>query len=251
MDIKELVLQDTVEMSRYINIAKYHEFEIYHPFYKEMVRLIIKKIKEHAHVHYTTRILEVGAGTGIFTKYLSQLRDVEITAIEPDKNCVMFLHNTFASKKNVKIVQDNAITFKPEHTYDMIISTFSHHHIPPTSAAAFLQNMHSSLRENGVYIVGDELVSHYTNEQERKISLLRYHSTIVYLAKQFGYPDVAELEIQSLLSGIYQIGEFKRSAQLFEEEMGTNEFTIVDSTKLGPHSSEDIGGVYVYTFMKN
>lgn len=236
------------EMSRYIDIHKYHQYETSHPYYREMLNKIISYIIENYHKDYKTRLLEIGSGTGLLTKRLARLKDTETVAIELDKNCFDMLKGNIKAP-NIKCLHADALTFKTKHKFDIIVSSFAHHHTHYKQRFRFIRNLACNLREKGVYIMGDELIPHFSNQAERRSSLINYHNQIINLAIVHGNYEVAELELQSLISGLYHVGDFKRSVELLEEEM-SKYFTIKNKVKIGPKQLNNIGGVYVYVFEK-
>lgn len=66
-------------------------------------------------------VIEVGAGTGVLTKYLLQDKDFETFVIEIDRESVAFLKKTFLLLEG-KIIEKDFLSFKP----DWLPSTISH-----------------------------------------------------------------------------------------------------------------------------
>ncbi|MEK6957884.1 MAG: hypothetical protein AABW99_02830 [archaeon] len=66
------------EMSLKINTEDYDSAEETHPFYREMVQEMLAQLKKRK----IKRVLELGAGTGLFTKKLREIKGIEIDALE-------------------------------------------------------------------------------------------------------------------------------------------------------------------------
>ena len=241
------ILKNNVEMSRYIDLNKYHSLELTHPFYREMLGEIVRQIKKYPN---KTKILEIGAGTGILTKFLCQLNNIQVTALEPDKFCFSLLKNYLKSNNNLSYRQDSGINFTGPEKFNIAVSSFAHHHIPYEKRFEFTKNIHSNLSENGLYIVGDELINHFKNNKELKTQLFRYHLYIMGKAISENNPKLAELELESLRSGLNGIGDFKRSEKMLEEEMTQAGFILKKKIKIGPKKPNDCGGIFVYVFEK-
>jgi hypothetical protein len=47
------------------------------------------------------------------------------------------------------------------------------------------------------------------------------------------------------------IGDFKRHEEVFELEMSEGGMKLVSKTKVGPSEPTDVGGVFVYTYIKH
>lgn len=243
--------QNEEEMSRYIDLEAYHQHERTHPYYEEMLTVIINEVKKRVkqNQNNTIKILELGAGTGIVTLELAKLNSTDITAVELDHNCCTLLQKIVFPFKNVKIVQGDMITYCNENKFDIIISVFSHDHVHYDKRFAFAENINKNLKSSGIYIMGNELIHEFTSEEERKKSLHLYHDFIIEMAKNEGNHEIAKLESEALCSGLNKIGDFKRHEQMLEEEMQHAGFTILVKEKIGP-KDKDIGGVFVYIFEK-
>jgi len=244
---KEKKLKNTVEMSRYIDIELYNKVEMTHPYYIEMLQEILKQVRKNKNNDNKTKILEIGAGTGIVTSRLANIQNVTIDSLEIDTNCCKALMKHIKNK-NVSIVQGDAVTFIKNKPYDIVVSSFAHDHIHFSRRKKLAKNIASNLKQNGVYIVGLEILPKFSTEKERKQALYKYHNHIIGKAKKDGHHKLAKLEHEALVSGIKKIGDFKTHVRAFENEMKPH-FIISFKEKIGPINKKT-GGVYVYTFKK-
>lgn len=243
------------EMSNYIDLEMYHKYESQHPGYLEMTQLIKEEIAKFAKKSKTLlQILEFGSGTGLSTANLAEIRNVNITAVEPDQNCfaMLFEHIKNKNLENVSMSQKDGLTFLKKNQFDLVTTTFAHHHIALSKAHDFVQNIYDNLKAGGSYILGDELIAEYKSEEERKIALRKYHHHIINLAEDDDHFELAQLEYGALYSGIRKIGDYKRSVNLLEEEMTKNGlFKIAKKTKVPLKKQLRSGaGIYVYKFAK-
>jgi len=247
---------DFTEMSDYIDLEMYHKYEKQHPGYLDMIEEMAKNVEKRSKKsEVPLRILEIGAGTGLFTERLSQIPNCNITAIEPDKNCFSWLcvHlEKMGATRNTRCLQEDGVTFRGGEKYDVIVSTFSHHHIAYEKSEAFVQNLYFNLiKDGGVYIMGDELTASFSNETERKKALREYHHHIITLAEEEGNYEVAKLEYDALLSGIRLIGDHKRSVSMLEKEIvGGGLFRIQKKKRVSLLRQLEEGGIYIYFFEK-
>jgi len=236
------------EMSRYINLELYHEVERSHPFYIEMIDYMCEYLKNNCQPNKKYKILELGAGTGLFTQELLKLPFLEVTSLEIDDNCCKLLKK-HVRNKNLEIVCGDAVTFCKKSNYDFVVSTFAHDHIHFDRAEEFIKNIHSNLKNGGRYIMGGEILPYYSNEDERKQALYKYHCFIVNKALYDTNYRVAQIEINALESGIDMIGDFKRHEGVFEKEMESSGLVLESKKKIGPDDYNDVGGVFVYTYL--
>ncbi|OVE81657.1 hypothetical protein BVY03_03390 [bacterium K02(2017)] len=238
------------EMSRYIDLDLYHEVERSHPFYIEMTTEIQNKIIEfHKSNDQKLKLLEMGAGTGLFTQDLVKYNWLDVDALEIDSECMSILSGHVGH--GVNCICDNAITYSKKDHYDLIVSTFSHDHIHHDKAKEFVTNINNNLKSGGLYIMGGEVLPKFSNDSERKQALLTYHTYIVAKALQDGNYTLAQIEISALKSGIEMIGDFKRDEERFEQEMQVGQLKLLDKIKVGPQVPDDVGGVFVYVFQKS
>lgn len=250
-----------IEMSGYIDIEAYDNHEEEHPFYMEMVASILGHIKENT-TDAQINILEVGAGTGLFTKHLiERMSNISLDCLEIDAECFDILEERISRLKEitdqknstVRVLKKDSRTYiDPYKKYDYVISVFADHHIKPLDQVMYFTNIAKNLKPNGMFIVGDEFLRNHdeNNVLEWKKALKDYHNFIIKEAINAGNIEVAELERQALHSGLLEIGDFKISTEQYEEfleeaNLQHKEFII------GPkNTKQDIGGIYVYTIQK-
>jgi len=251
--VNDIAVEDSknyFEMSRYIDLDLYHDVEESHPFYKEMVRTICAQIKNSINPKKKYRVLELGAGTGLFTAKLLKIPNLKVTALELDLDCCEMLKKYLGSEKNITIKQGNAVEYCEDNSFDFVVSTFAHDHIHYDDAERFVKNIHKNLKKDGSYIMGGEILPEYNTIEERENALYLYHAMIIDRSLKNGDYRLAQIEINALESGVAMIGDFKRHEKLFEKEMTTGGFAMSSKEKMGPLDNDYVGGVFVYVFEK-
>lgn len=238
------------EMSRYIDLNLYHEVESSHPFYKEMTDKISEEIRKRCESGKTYRILELGAGTGLFTEQLLKIPNLYVTALELDLGCCEIMRKYLENESNLNVVHGNALEYSEDKPFDFVVSTFAHDHIHWDYAEQFSANIQRNLTAEGLYFMGGEILPDYESVDEREKALYKYHGMIVDRALKNKDYRLAQIEINALESGVEMIGDFKRSANKFEAEMNTSGFSQEMKEKMGPLDQDDVGGVFVYAFKK-
>jgi ubiquinone/menaquinone biosynthesis C-methylase UbiE len=236
------------EMSNYINIAEYDKHEEKHAYFIDMMLEMISIFRENRVDDSTPcRILELGAGTGIFTKRLAKIRNIQLVAVELDQECFHVLQENCQDYPSIELVNENSCTYYSKKKFNYIFSSFSDHHIKSKDKHSYLQNIKRNLQPDGLFIVGDEfLPPHNPNDQAAwEAALCTYHNHIITIAQQQGETILADLEREALRSGLGQIGDFKISCCQYEDFLLTNGFTFI-CKKIGPLNQDDVGGVYVY-----
>src|SRR5258708_10062567 len=146
-------------------------------------------------------VLEFGAGTGLFTKRLLKLRDIDLTSIEIDWACYHVLLDSVMGIRGVKkeetiratsvadsessnalvegrarlrdvftLERHNSVihcinadcrTYDPPGTFDCILSSFADHHIKTYDKAEYFENIKRNMKDGGWVVVGDEFLPDY------------------------------------------------------------------------------------------
>lgn len=239
--------QVSVEMSDYISIDEYDLHEEEHAYYKEMMQRMIDIFSEHrGNPAEECRVLELGAGTGIFTRRLARQPNVKVEAVEVDWACFKRLvQNIQTDYDNVKLYPEDSRTFDPNGQFKYIFSSFADHHIKFEDKKPYLENVKQNLEPGGRFIVGDEFLPTHDRETRRQ-ALETYHNHIIDIAKRDGNNILVKLEEAALKSGLEEIGDFKVSCEEYERLLQTVGFEF-KKDKIGPVKPDDIGGIYVYT----
>ncbi|MBF0369124.1 MAG: class I SAM-dependent methyltransferase [Magnetococcales bacterium] len=236
----------TLEMSRYIDLEIYHAVERSHPFYGEMIEALVARCGDFLQDRGESRLLELGAGTGLATEAFLGFDHLEITAIDIDEECCRILEERLHPR--VITSQGDAVGWCEPGAFDLTLSVFAHDHIHHDEAEAFIHNIHQNLKPGGLYLMGGELLPPYETPEERREALYRYHTFIINQALREESFELAQIEINALKSGLQMIGDFKRHEEMFEAEMQAAPFELVEKIKIGPNQPGDVGGVFVYAY---
>ncbi|ARV57321.1 hypothetical protein BZZ01_00600 [Nostocales cyanobacterium HT-58-2] len=239
---------DVTEMSNYIDIEEYDKNEEKHAYYidmmAEMSHILCKHRGDDAK---PCRVLELGAGTGIFTKRLAKIPNVQVVAVEIDVECFQRLKYKMRNHPSVELVRGDSCSYYQETKFDYIVSSFADHHIKTEDKQRYLQNVQQNLQPDGLFIVGDEFLPPHnaSNHKAWEAALNAYHNHIIAIAVEQGEEILANLERDALKSGLEKTGDFKVSCSQYEEYLTSAAFTF-ERKKIGPLDRDDVGGVYVY-----
>jgi ubiquinone/menaquinone biosynthesis C-methylase UbiE len=237
------------EMSNYIDIIEYDQHEEKHAYFVDMMaEMTTAFYNSQVNNIRKQKILELGAGTGIFTKRLAKISNIELIAVELDNNCVQILQKNLQNYPSVEIVNADSCTYNsPSQKFDYIFSSFSDHHIKQDDKHSYFENIKRNLQPDGFFIVGDEfLPPHNPNDKvDWQTALTTYHHHIIAIAQQQGETILANLEREALKSGLEKNGDFKVSCSQYEELLSKHGFAFTHK-KIGPLNQNDVGGVYIY-----
>jgi len=237
----------TVEMSRYIRIHEYDQHEEKHAYFADMMSAMTDIVAKSAQGNSKLRVLEFGAGTGIFTSRLAALPFVDhIVAVEYDWACCEILRHKMRHTGKVHVEYQDSRTFSAG-TFDVIVSSFADHHIRPVDKPRYFKNVANNMRPGAQFIVGDEFLPEYDakGNAARGAALEAYHRHIIDLALKQGETAVAALEEAALKSGLDEEGDFKLPCSSYEKMLQGADFHFT-KTCIGPLDLDHVGGVYVY-----
>lgn len=241
----ETAMIKPLEMSRYIDLELYHAVERTHPFYMEMVAEIHFLLREFSESP-AFQVLEIGAGTGLLTEELVKYPNFCVDALDYDANCCEVLQKHIRGRANS--ICGDAVLYKRQMPYDLAVSVFAHDHIHYDRRFDFAANIRKNLKTGGRYVMGGEILPHFSDPVSHCEALYTYHGYIVNKALREKHFALAQIEINALASGVELVGDFKRHEKMFEDEMLSAPFRLISKKKIGPDVPADVGGVFVYVF---
>ena len=122
------------------------DYEYARPRYPEQ---LYEDIAKYSAINRSSRILEVGAGTGQTTDYYAQ-RGYDITALEIGEQQVDYLNKKYKGCENVKVLCRAFEDYRSDKGYDLIFSATAFHWIKPKRR---YQNSYELLKSNGTLAV--------------------------------------------------------------------------------------------------
>lgn len=176
-----------VEMSSYIDVLEYDLHEEEHAYYCEMMDQMISASDLHLPgISSRRRVLEFGAGTGLFTKRLATIPQLDIIAVELDWACYHILRLRMEAMRNMLEQRGSCFTaenkdcrsFNPAGQFQVIFSSFADHHIFLTDKERYFANVRQNLLPSGLFVVGDEFLPEHDERspEARQKALKIYHA---------------------------------------------------------------------------
>ncbi len=165
-------------------------------------QFIAKIIKEAAQKN--AEVVELGCGPARVLSLTAQIPYINLTGIDVDR---IFLSYSREVLKNtsVQLKYGDAETYQHNKPVDIFYSQGFHHHISKgLKTENYLKNLYNQLKPGGIYILSDEFVPDYQNENEREIKLVIWYSHIIAHALHHGYDYLAQEEAKTLLDDIYE-----------------------------------------------
>ena len=164
-----------------------------------------------------TEIVDVGCGPGRVSKQLSKLLKknnlITITGIDIDTDFLAYSKSHSGS--NITFKKANIISYEHGIPVDVFFSIGVHHHIEKGwQMSQYLSNLHTQLADDGVYIISDEFIPDYTDENERDYSLAIWYSHVISHAIKNGFDYLALEEAHIFLDDLLE----GRIEQLYKNE---------------------------------
>ena len=120
----------------------------------------------------TPKILDIGAGTGIFSEYiLKKYPKASLTLIDISEKMLDVSKLRFKNFSNIKYIIDDYSTYDFTEKYDIIISSLSIHHLVDDEKLELLKKCYSILSSNGMFINSDQFLGEtsYIEELNKKL----------------------------------------------------------------------------------
>ncbi len=239
--------------SEAVSINDYDNYEEDHPFYGAMHDCMLSAFKPHTEPAKSLTVLEVGAGTGHFTKRLIGLvPNLRIIALEPDGPACNILRHKFAPKrKSLDIIECEVLDFHVNEKVRCVFSSFADHHIRPAEKKKYFEHLKQLLEPGGFIVIGDEFLRSYSEEiKDYEKAVQDYHEYIIGLAAKQDRPQFIELEKAALRSGLADDKsrvDFKVSVDDYKKFIDAGGLDIVQMTCVSdPAVADRVGGMFVF-----
>jgi transcriptional regulator with XRE-family HTH domain/SAM-dependent methyltransferase len=173
-----------------IDVDSYAAYELVHPAYARQTLALSRYLPATIGL----RILDVGTGPGLPLAMLRELRpDIQAVAVDPSQVAIQHLRRRFAEDPAVEIRQASITELeRDEHGFEAVVSIGTSHHL---DTSIFFHAIRERVEAGSRVLIADEMVSPFSNREEREIALIRHHlwyilDTLVYLPKDVHQGDV-------------------------------------------------------------
>lgn len=118
------------------------------------------------------KILDIGCGTGVLTKFLLNLNAKEIWGIDISPKMIEIAKKKFSENKICHFICEDILSYNSKNKFDTIIIYNAYPHLPHTQA--LVNKINFLLNENGLLIIahgaGKEKINSHHNKCATKIS---------------------------------------------------------------------------------
>lgn len=107
----------------------------------------------------TPKILDLGAGTGLLTKYLkNKYRKAQFTLIDISEEMLKISRNRFRGQENFKYVVEDYCEYDFSDLFDIIVSSLSIHHLEDRDKKKLYKKVYDTLNKDGVFLNADQVI---------------------------------------------------------------------------------------------
>ena len=161
--------KEEYKISKNFSVKEYDNYMKNKPLEQIM---ILKIISENFKDKDNFKLIEFGAGTGRFTKLLvKKFPKLNVTVVEPDKNCCLKLQKLADKHKNLKVIQLTAEKFPKNERFDIVVMATAFHHVGFDKKLRFLKIVKNILDKNGIFVLADNFIAEYKSMKERNYVL--------------------------------------------------------------------------------
>ena len=109
-------------------------------------------------------ILDLGAGTGLLTKYLfEKYPEAEFTLLDMSEEMLKVAKNRFRNYNNFKYITADYTTHNFNNTFDIIVSSLSIHHLEDINKKKLYKTIYNTLNPEGIFLNVDQVIGSTPN----------------------------------------------------------------------------------------
>ena len=253
-EIRDLVFErsrfavKSVGISQYLSIENYHQCGDRQNSFSSLVQQMLAIFEQHRpNKTKSPRILELGAKTGHFTRYLAAIK-ADIWALELDWVCYKKLEYYLKGYgKAITLEHKDSCAYDPPYQFNYIFSCLGDRYIDLADKEKYLKNIKRNLERGGLLIVGDEFLPPHNEEDNfaRQTAIERYHQHYLAWAEQQQDSELISLITETWECALTNQGDYKLACEQYESLLRKIGFTFTKE-QINDSLYEEVGGVFVY-----
>jgi SAM-dependent methyltransferase len=175
-----------------------------HPYFRDADLYIAERIPPKVTRVQHPEILDIGCGPGRITPLVYQrVPNAKLYGLDTDQGFIDYAKKA-CQDLPIQWIRCDLNTYKHHPYIDLAYSQGFHHHRTRTvSLEATFRSVFNLMKKRGYYIVGDEFIPDFINNEEREVNLILWHSHIIAYALKYNFEALAQEEVQTLLDDIY------------------------------------------------
>lgn len=187
-----------------------------HIYIQQANQQVLALVKQQAAQGKPLHLAELGCGPGLMLPKFAAITGVEVSALDLDDKFLQYAQNLCQDVEVNFIRADLTQPFALTQPVDLFYSSGFHHHVnKPEGVHHYLQQVSQHLTEDGRYLLVDEFIPDYTDEDTREVLLVVWYAHVIAHALRGGHQLLAREEAKTLLDDlvICRKGEFYKQQQ--------------------------------------
>lgn len=205
------------------------------PYAVKMFSMMKDEVKKLSVDKDGMEVLDFGFGTGLLTEKIANLKGVgKITGVDPSQD---FLPKAKArlAKYDMKLIKKDVCLYQHRHPVDVIVASFTYHHVPDNKKQKFITSIARNLKKGGVVVIGDEFLPPFKGEKEKAASIMEFYTLFTkYLVSKNANKETIDIFKESLKESLSGIEEYKTSLAVFKKQLKRASFKIKKVTPVWP-----------------
>ncbi|MBX3734094.1 MAG: class I SAM-dependent methyltransferase [Verrucomicrobiae bacterium] len=191
------------------------------------------------HAPKSAFVVDYMCGTGfLLNQIVKRRRDIVAVGCDIYPPYVRYAEHKYAG---VKFVENDALVYQPDCSPDLIICTAGIHHLERQDQARFIEKVSRELVQGGLLLVGEELISPFMCEEDRKRAVLEmFGALMAYIDKTAPPDDVVQAVADVMVNDWCERGEYKTSKAGFETLLAPH-FDVLSARQIWPEQRMAFG----------
>jgi hypothetical protein len=194
---------------------------------------IYKKIAEVAADHFKNyskpiKIIDLCAATGLTAKRVCEKISLSlITLVDLDCFALEKARQYFSPQSNIVTHCTDAVNFRDNNFYDLVLLNSAYHHIEGNKKVEFLKTVKNLITDSGLVIIGEQFLPSYKNSTEFQSAVEIFYDVLIKeLEGRNENPTAIDVIRRSGLYTWENNYEYKVSWEVFKDDVKSTEFKI-------------------------
>lgn len=218
--------------------SSYDSIFMAEPLYRETLELITA----HTYGADGLNILDLGCGTGnLIALLLREYPGARMVGVDPSEGMRRACEAKFAGSERVEIAGGDALGIPfPAGSFDIVVSNYALHHVPPQRRAECAAEIARALRPGGRLVYSDPFcgVDAPPEDPARMRDLLEKQVAQVLYDFEKGAFEMMKIKLATMVKGIFAEGEYMTTPEVWSSHLAAAGFIGITVVEVPP---EELG----------
>lgn len=223
---------NTADINAYYDHNHYLSLQLARPDYAKAIPTIITLAEKYTK-NTPLAVADFCCGVGNITKAFSEKRPIqEALLIDINKEFLNATRKLLQNIPSVTIINEDILKADIKHTYDIVFSVFSYHHIRDKEKEAYVKQVRKALKKTAHVILAE--IYFNTKEHEE-----RYYRELYEMTENQEKNDVLKAFLMQTAKS--KNFEFKVSKEYAKDSFAKKGLKIIEEKKIWPDDLSDEG----------